>query len=217
MNGLILTRCSQDVGFIKNVFKLVDCDAKIALDLCEIERYGRNFVLEFLLVDDEFFDYGPDTKFLRLCLGILNGHIPIIYFSKNSPEIALSIDLNSEIKELKNEVQEVFAKAILQIEKFNNISKNMLRPAERKLYSLLKENNQKSFSLEEMSLCLWGTANIAHVKTLYAYIHRIKKILEENADDLESLEKEKKGFYRLKPKPIQKDCQYCDFFKDWVL
>ncbi len=217
MNCVILTRSSQEIGFVKNVLKLEDFDCKIALDLCQLERYGRNFVLEFLFIDKDYFRYPSDEDFIRGCLGILNGNIPIIYVDKNNLEQSIDICKNDELKILKPEVLIVFENVLKRIEKFNKISADMLRPAEKKLYTLLKNNNQRPISLEEMCLFLWGTSSEGHTKTVYSYIHRIKKILDENADHLEWVQKEKKGFYKIQIKPIVKDCQICPECMDLFL
>ena len=214
MNCVILTRNSQNFGFIKNVLNLEGLECKISSDFCQLERYARNFVLEILFVDNEYFRFPSDDDFLGACLGVLNSQIPKIYIDKDNFKQAIDINRNIELEMLKPEIKRIFENTIMKIDEFNNISNEMLRPAEKKLYSLLKNNNEKAVSLDEMSLFLWGCSNDGHMKTLYAYINRIKKILEDKADNLESLTKERKGFYKIQMKPINKDCQICPDFMD---
>ena len=207
MNCVILTRCSHDVLYIKHFFSLENFDCKIASDFCELGRYARNFVLEFLFIDKDYFNYPTSEDFLRGCLGLLNGHIPIIYIDKNNFTQSISIEDNEGIKNLKPEVKEIFENVIKRIAEYDSVRKVMLRPAEKKLYTLLKNNNEKAISLEEMCLYLWGCSNEGHTKTIYSYINRIKKILDDSVCAIESLQKEKKGFYKIQIKPVEKDCQ----------
>ncbi len=212
MNSLILTRCSQDVALIKNVFRKEGCDCKVAMDLCQVERFGRNFVLEFLLVDNNFFNNDHNDDFLRMCLGILNNHIPILYFDTDNFEKSIYLE-NDNLRCMDSTIQDLFSKSVVRIDHFKSIAQKMLRPAEKKIYTLLKTNHQKAVSLDEMCIYLWGNSNSAHVKTLYSYIHRIKKILDDNTNNFEWLEKEKKGFYKIVTKTFPKDIPYSS---DWL-
>ncbi len=197
MNIAIVTKMVNEVKIIHSVLQKERCECFIISDVCLLEKVSRNSVLDFLLVDENFLCNSNNTTILKKSLGIVNKNVPIFYFhiySFNPYCISNAHDndldkLNTILKLLDTVKNEMLV--------FQRTHDILFRPAEKKLYSLLKSSTQEAISLEEMAVYLWGQSNQAHKKTLYTYMHRIKQILRENNQDLEWLVKQKKGCYKI--------------------
>ncbi len=182
-----------ETAIIQNMLHSQCCECTIIMDLAELERASRNNIWNFLLVDKNYLQDEKDVSILEKCLGILNCKIPIAFFDTYdfNPHF-----INSMQMDLQN-ITKILERTQIKIQTIKSAYHSKLRPAEKKLYALLKTSNEKSFSLDEMAIYLWGVSSTAHIKTLYSYIHRIKQILRENNDNIEWLIKEKKGCYKI--------------------
>ncbi len=196
MNVALLTNVHQNVGIIKESLQQEQCECSILLDLCMLEKDARCRVLDCLLVDKDYMNNNENDNLLRLCLGVLNNKIPIVYFDTQYFKPAYKPKDNARDTKI-SALEKVFDSCQKKVDSFHEIFDKQLRPSEKKLYNLLKKSNDESISLEEMSIFLWGNSNKAHTNTLYSYIHRIKHILQEGNQNIEWLIKEKKGYYKI--------------------
>ncbi len=195
MNIVLLSQKSHHTGAIVYFLQKEQCQCKIAYDLCMLEKESRNNKLDVLFVEETFLHNKENTSVLSACLGALNKNIPIAFFNSTyfKPEFVQK-DFNENIN---NHIINVITDVQKSIDNVNERFISQLRPAEKKLYELLKNKEDESISLEEMSVYLWGSTNKAHTSTLYSYIHRIKHILSECNSDEKWVIKEKKGHYKI--------------------
>ncbi len=193
MKVVILSRMVYETTTIQSILHSQGCECSTIINLCELEKESRNNVWSFLLLDKDYLQNKNDVRLLQNCLGMLNCKIPIIYFSISdfTPRLA-----NEKIK-LDEKILYMLDYTQKKLNTMKTTYDEQLRPAEKKLYSLLKTAKDTPISLEDMSLYLWGVSSSAHTKTLYSYIHRIKQILGENNDNIERIIKEKKGCYKI--------------------
>ncbi len=137
------------------------------------------------------------------CVGIcLNARALYLFDGFELTQYFLS-DFHRSYLKRDTRVERLAINVKLRIQKYTENHETLFRPCERKIYQLLKNTKHESISLEYMSEVLWGSCSIAHKKTLYSYICRIKQILNENRDIEEWLIKEKKGYYKISiAKPV---------------
>ncbi len=195
MNIVILTKKMAQIGILHNSLQKEHCMCSIVSNLAMLENESRCKVLHLLLIEKYFLQNKDNISTIQDCLEPLNSRIPIVYFDVDSEENCFvqakqSATMSIVIEKILGSVQN-------RIETNKTYNCTMLRPAEKKLYQLLKSHTEESLSLDEMSIYLWGNTSKAHEKTLYTYIHRIKTMLTEGQQDIEWLIKEKKGCYRI--------------------
>lgn len=212
MYTLILSRHSEQTALIQNLLRKENCKHKVASVLSGLEREIRIEFPDFLLVDQNYFSHEQanmsGTKdqcplkyhsYFTDIISPLNTCFPIFFFdSKQNGFIQYYVsEYQKSILPPNTEITLLLAKIKDNINTFIQSSQNQFRPAEKKLYLLLKAKNNQAMSLVQMAESLWGCSTSAHIKTLYSYIHRIKHILEKNEYSPERLIKEKKGYYKL--------------------
>ncbi len=197
MTTIMLTRMVHYIGTIQNILQNLQCKCFVVNDLCSLEREARNNIFDFLLVDKQFLFDNEKVFILTESLGILNENIPIIFFDVENFKAYFASNTQNISQQSLYEITLLLENVQKNMHTYQNTSNTLLRPVEKRLYDLLKNTKEKSLSLEEMSLFLWGYTSSAHTKTLYSYIHRIKQILAENNQNIEWLVKEKKGCYKI--------------------
>ncbi len=194
MNIVLLTHEDPHMHGLQNYVQQEHCKCCMATDLCMLEKEARTKKLLLVLVANNFLHENESISIITECLGPLNEKTSIAFFDSESfnPDLLSSTidnEKKSEILRILNNIQN-------NINTFELNYNTKFRPAERKLYDLLKNNEDIPLSLDEMSLFLWGNTSSAHNKTLYSYIHRIKYLLAES-NKIEWIIKEKKGYYKI--------------------
>ena len=157
-----------------------------------------------IVLDKDFFSFAPGDSqasietYIRAILFFDKFDFTVFLYDKgNLRNLCRSVFQGIYCnRAVKSAAQRLLYTAAQKLERLKEIPKDF-RPAEKKLYSLLKHRAEEDLSLREMSFALWGTHTDAHIKTLYSYIHRINRVLGKNGSRPESLKKTKKGCYKL--------------------
>lgn len=212
MYTLILSKQCEETVLIQNFLSKENCRHKVVSALSTLEREIRMGFPDFILIDSKYFvdeqknrttvNTEYQLKYQSYFTDIIfpvNIYFPVFMFDIN--RIEFTQYHMSEYQKSISPPRDDITRLLTQVKRDINIStqssQNQFRPAEKKLYLLLKDNYNQAISLTQMSESLWGCSTDAHTKTLYSYIHRIKHILEENEYSPEWLVKEKKGYYKL--------------------
>ena len=157
-----------------------------------------------IVLDKDFFSFAPGDSqasietYIRAILFFDKFDFTVFLYDKgNLHNLCRSVFQGIYCnRAVKSAAQRLLYTAAQKLKRLKEIPKDF-RPAEKKLYSLLKHRAEEDLSLREMSFALWGTHTDAHTKTLYSYIHRINRVLGKNGSRPESLKKTKKGCYKL--------------------
>ncbi|MFI3257942.1 MAG: helix-turn-helix domain-containing protein [Spirochaetales bacterium] len=207
MYAVILTQCPEQMTFIESILSEKQCRNKTVSNASTLERAIRLEFPNFILIDTRCFSHQKkihssnayNLHFIHALIPQHNICIPIFYFDTEALKITACPISEFHKKKCINadEVTALLKHAEDSMQTISKIHHKALRPAEKKLYLLLKNKNYQAVSLDQMEYLLWGSVTGNHDKTLYTYIHRIKHILRDNEDSPELLIKEKKGYYKL--------------------
>lgn len=218
MYTLILSKHGKETSLLQNLLDNEGCAYKALSLLSSLEREIRIKFPDFLLIDSTYFIneqanvVSPKNKsllhhsfFFTDIIFPISICFPIYFFNRGQIEFKeyYASEYHKSIAPQNNEIIVLLTHIKGKMNDFFYTTQNQFRPAEKKLYSLLKATENQCISLEQMSHVLWGCSNIAHKKTLYSYIHRMKHILENTEYPLEWLIKDKKGCYKLAIRKIE--------------
>ena len=84
-----------------------------------------------------------------------------------------------------------------------------MAPAARSLYQFLFMHRNQNVTLEQMSYYLWNNAAKSHTRTLYCYIHTIRKCLNDAGGQHTLLIRVRPAVYRLNIPPEQEETYKC--------
>ena len=204
MHFLILSGNDETQNLLRYALCSEDCTYKAARNLTELFVEIRLRMPAVIILDKDYFSFAPDASqarietYIRATLFFDKFDFTAFLYDKNSLQslrrpVFQGIFCDTAVK---SAAQRLLHIAVQKLECLKEMPKDF-RPAEKKLYSLLKHRAEEDLSLREMSFALWGAHTDAHTKTLYSYIHRINRVLGKNGSRPESLKKTKKGCYKL--------------------
>lgn len=202
MHILILTENNTLKNLLQRIFLQSDCFCKTVRSFCDLFIQIKNKVPDCIILDKGFFpgSYTREDLISYIKTGIFFkkfGFLIFLYEENNTAWFTEPVFQNSQCTgEFKKAVLKILESAVKKIGTSEQIPKEF-RPAEKKLYTLLKKRAEEELSLEEMCTELWGARTDGHTKTLYTYIYRIKHILEKHSSGTEILIKAQKGRYKL--------------------
>ena len=204
MHFLILTGNEKTQNLLRYALSGENCTYKAVRNLSDLFTEIRLRMPAAIVLDKDFFSFAPGDSqasietYIRAILFFDKFDFTVFLYDKGnlrnlSRSVFQGIYCNRAVK---SAAQRLLYTAAQKLERLKEIPKDF-RPAEKKLYSLLKHRAEEDLSLREMSFALWGAHTDAHTKTLYSYIHRINRVLGKNGSRPESLKKTKKGCYKL--------------------
>ncbi|MGI5174036.1 winged helix-turn-helix domain-containing protein [Treponema sp. OMZ 840] len=199
---LLLCKKNGLKGLLRYALSYENCTCKTVWNLSALFKEIRCKVPDCIILDRDFFIFADKNTqiepYIRASIFFDKFDFMIfLYDAQNIHKLSIPVFQNKQCScETKKKIETILKNAANKIELLKNPPEEF-RPAEKKLYSLLKRKAEQALSLEEMSFALWGIHTDAHTKTLYTYIHRINCILQQAAHRPESLIKVKKGYYKL--------------------
>ncbi|EPF31097.1 hypothetical protein HMPREF9194_01431 [Treponema maltophilum ATCC 51939] len=204
MHFLILTGNEETQNLLRYALSGENCTYKAVRNLSDLFTEIRLRMPAAIVLDKDFFSFAPGDSqasietYIRAILFFDKFDFTVFLYDKgNLHNLCRSVFQGIYCnRAVKSAAQRLLYTAAQKLERLKEIPKDF-RPAEKKLYSLLKHRAEEDLSLREMSFALWGTHTDAHIKTLYSYIHRINRVLGKNGSRPESLKKTKKGCYKL--------------------
>lgn len=204
MHFLILTGNEETQNLLRYALSGENCTYKAVRNLSNLFTEIRLRMPAAIVLDKDFFSFAPGDSqasietYIRAILFFDKFDFTVFLYDKgNLHNLCRSVFQGIYCnRAVKSAAQRLLYTAAQKLERLKEIPKDF-RPAEKKLYSLLKHRAEEDLSLREMSFALWGTHTDAHTKTLYSYIHRINRVLGKNGSRPESLKKTKKGCYKL--------------------
>lgn len=204
MHFLILTGNEETQNLLRYALSGENCTYKAVRNLSNLFTEIRLRMPAAIVLDKDFFSFAPGDSqasietYIRAILFFDKFDFTVFLYDKgNLRNLCRSVFQGIYCnRAVKSAAQRLLYTAAQKLERLKEIPKDF-RPAEKKLYSLLKHRAEEDLSLREMSVALWGTHTDAHTKTLYSYIHRINRVLGKNGSRPESLKKTKKGCYKL--------------------
>lgn len=204
MHFLILTGNEETQNLLRYALSGENCTYKAVRNLSDLFTEIRLRMPAAIVLDKDFFSFAPGGSqasietYIRAILFFDKFDFTVFLYDKgNLHNLCRSVFQGIYCnRAVKSAAQRLLYTAAQKLERLKEIPKDF-RPAEKKLYSLVKHRAEEDLSLREMSFALWGTHTDAHIKTLYSYIHRINRVLGKNGSRPESLKKTKKGCYKL--------------------
>ena len=204
MHFLILTGNEETQNLLRYALSGENCTYKAVWNLSDLFTEIRLRMPAAIVLDKDFFSFAPGDSqasietYIRAILFFDKFDFTVFLYDKgNLHNLCRSVFQGIYCnRAVKSAAQRLLYTAAQKLKRLKEIPKDF-RPAEKKLYSLLKHRAEEDLSLREMSFALWGTHTDAHTKTLYSYIHRINRVLGKNGSRPESLKKTKKGCYKL--------------------
>lgn len=204
MHFLILTGSEETQNLLRYALSGENCTYKAVRNLSDLFTEIRLRMPAAIVLDKDFFSFAPGDSqasietYIRAILFFDKFDFTVFLYDKgNLHNLCRSVFQGIYCnRAVKSAAQRLLYTAAQKLKRLKEIPKDF-RPAEKKLYSLLKHRAEEDLSLREMSFALWGTHTDAHTKTLYSYIHRINRVLGKNGSRPESLKKTKKGCYKL--------------------
>ena len=204
MHFLILTGNEETQNLLRYALSGENCTYKAVRNLSDLFTEIRLRMPAAFVLDKDFFSFAQGDSpasietYIRAILFFDKFDFTVFLYDKgNLHNLCRSVFQGIYCnRAVKSAAQRLLYTAAQKLKRLKEIPKDF-RPAEKKLYSLLKHRAEEDLSLREMSFALWGTHTDAHTKTLYSYIHRINRVLGKNGSRPESLKKTKKGCYKL--------------------
>ncbi|NLM00140.1 MAG: winged helix-turn-helix domain-containing protein [Treponema sp.] len=129
--------------------------------------------------------------------------IPWLFLDLNNEFETSIIGMEKFLNSLPEEIDgfyhpyffECFSEAIQRAPFY--VEKDIMTPTTKMLYNYLLENKGKNVSLENCAKLIWGVSNEKHTKTLYSYIHELRKFLGNDPKNPCKLLRTGKGIYSL--------------------